>query len=500
MKTNTKQNLLGLAMMAASMGAFAQSQATFLQFPFVANTVDHEFGYSTCEYNNHSFFGTEFNEATIFSKNGQFQFRAVGPQGSGFGHSLGMNSNWLVAGARTFDGSPNDGNTYSAEGAVFLSKSVNGLYQNNFNVVLTAQAPLASDNYGKSVDLDGEWMVVGANQPSPNTVNKGYIEIWKQNSTNTGWNRIQKISPSSLTSGADFGLSVAIKGNYIVVGAPGAKKIFVYKNTNSVWSQIAEYAPNLNTWAQNDGYGTYYSKYGWDVDITDNYLIVGDPSAHKAQILSLNNNTLAVAHTLTHPQSPYYGEFGYSVAIQYNRALVGAPFSFYPLATPGADIKGNIFYFTDGYQYKGRMNTSSPSGYIIRGLGRSVSIHSDNVLGGAEYTANNNVPSFRFANAYGAVFRMPFWQSIGFMRTENATFEEAQSGVLFPTIVDADETITINPELGTISKVNVSTLMGVNQSVNLVGNSVDVSGLASGRYVVTVETTSGSYVQKIVKK
>ncbi len=495
MKFNFKNVLTSVAFMGSVGSALAQSTATYLQFPHV-NDGHNEYGYSTCEFNGHSAVGTLGYNSFQFYKNNQFQFRAVGPAGTRFGHSLAMNSNWLVAGAPFYDATPSNTST-SNHGAIMLSKTVNGNYVNNFNITLTAQTPTHNDQFGESIDIDGTWLVVGANQTAGG---KGYIEIWSQNSANTTWNRIQKIQPSSLVNGANFGYSVAIKGNFIVVGAPGVNKIFLFKNNNSVWSQVAEYTPNISTWGST-------TQFGWDVDITDGNLIVGDPSAMKAAIFSINNTTgaLTLTHTLLHPTSVFSGYFGESVAIQYNRALVGAYRSFHPYnpptnPPPAGPYKGNVFFFTDGYVYKGRMNTPTVSGVATEGLGGSVAIDSDNVLAGARFTNNSNVG---VSGSYGAAYRMPFWQAIGFMR-ESTTSEEDPTveltTIMYPTSISSSEGLHVNVGVGKIMKAYAFSISGGMNELAVSGNNINTSSLPTGVYTITIETETGKYSEKIVKE
>lgn len=509
MKKTILKGLTVVSLVAANLAANAQ--ATYLQIPY-ENAIDHEYGYSAVEYNGHSIVGTEFNDVIKVFKNGQPLFSKHGPASSNFGHSVGMNQEWIAVGARKHDATPNDGNANSAEGAVLLSKSVNGNYQSNFSTTIVAQTPTQGDNFGESIDLDGEWMVIGANQYY---YNSGYIEIWQQ--TSTSWARRHYFKPANLPANAQFGESVAIKGDYIVVGAPGANKIYVYKNTNSVWSLLAEYSPNLSTWGKQQFYydwngnviSTFYeSKFGWDVDITSGLLIVGDPLAEKAGIFSINGNQLTLTNTLLppgypHPTGNFYGQFGHSVAIQYNRALVGAPISVYPSTDYNTGVyKGNIFFYTDGYQYKGKMYIGNPSGIVVKGLGRSVAIDNDNVLGGAEYS--DLISPAR--GSYGAAFRMPFWHVYqnGHLRTaEETEVAEAKAAVLEAAVVSP------NPTSGNqvtcyvteaILNVQAVSSTGIISNLSFVGNTINIEALASGIYQLIIKTENGSISKKLVKQ
>lgn len=494
-----KTILQGAAIMALFASSFsANAQAQVLNFPKPTDEVrnDHEFGYSSVEFNGYSAFGTEFNQDVQVYKNGQYLFTAAGPLGSGFGNSLAMNQDWIAVGANKYDASPYDGNTYSGEGAIYLSKSLYGNHQNNFNTVITAQNPTQNDNYGHAVDIDGQWMVVGANQYFG--TGAGYIEIWKQ--TNTGWERKQNLAPANLPSGAKFGTSVAIKGDYLIVGAPGARKVYVYKNSNNVWSLLTEYSPNLSTWGKETFPNYFESSFGWDVDITYGYAIVGDPKAEKAAIFSINGNQLTQTNLLlppanTNPEITFYGEFGHSVAIQYNRAVVGAPISAYPNDYGSGYIKGNVFLYTDGYVYKGKMYVGTPSGLIVRGLGRSVAIDSDNVLAGAEYSDNLTYNRYNL----GAAFRMPFWHVYqnGNLRTVEEITEEVSTSTIYPNPATGDQ-VTCNVSEAILGVQAVSAT-GAITKLSFNGKNIQVGELKSGVYQLIIKTEKGQITERFMK-
>ncbi|MCR6642512.1 MAG: T9SS type A sorting domain-containing protein [Sporocytophaga sp.] len=403
-----------------------------------------------------------------------------------------MTSNWIAVGAPKI-------NSYT--GRVYVSKSVNGQYQNNFNTILTALTPGQFDEFGKAIDLHNNWMVIGA----PNTSSSshgGYIAIWKE--SGNSWVRSQKITPSGLPSNADFGISVAIRGDRMVVGAPGIKKIYIYKQVNDVWQQEQIYQPNLSTWAPTttDAWGNivYLSKFGFDVDITDGLLIAGDPEARKAAILTRNGNVWQLTNTLNPPAAagPYNSDqFGYSVAIQFNRAVVGAP---YPAQGGVRPNEGKVYLYTDGYQFKGHMYVGNNPSISVSALGYSVAIDSDNVLGGAPYTNNlsTNVP------VEGAAFRMPFY--FVYQSGSWRTLTEAEDGMdasfssisLYPNPVNG-EVVNIKSSETIVSVEAVSTA-GVIKSLEVSENTIDVSALESGIYALKIKTASGVKVEKLVKE
>ncbi len=402
----------GISLLAlCAIGYTSQAQqfvATMLDYTNQHPVTEHEFGFSTVAYEGYSIYGTQFNQTINIYKDNALLFQAVSPDylqpnGRSFGHALAMNQNWVASSAFQDDLTPTDANT-SNHGRVYLSKNLNGVPQNSFTTNITAQVPQNLDYYGTSIDMGGQWLVVGA--PGSNTTGKGYIEIWKE--TATSWERKQKIQPANIATGAEFGFSVAIHGDYMVVGAPGIQTIYVYKNTNNIWALHSSYSPNMSTWKHSTGSS---SLFGFDVDIYENKIIVGDGSTsiQKAAILTVNSASTTLSQTLLPPgysatQFTHYGWYGYSVAIGDNAALVGAPSQYGPDITD-KNGEGKVFFYSNNYQYQGYMNAGAPAGKQIKGLGKSVSIDGDFVLAGAENT--NNLVNGRINE--GLEFRMPFY-------------------------------------------------------------------------------------------
>jgi hypothetical protein len=476
---------VAVALMAA-VQANAQQSATRLLFP---NPGQHVyFGSSVTEYNGYSIMGTEFRDRIHLFQNGTHKFEAVGPQYSGFGYAHSMTSNWIAVGAPKI-------NSYL--GQVYLSKHVNGQPQNNFNTILTGQFTNPSDEFGKAIDMYNEWLVIGA----PNTLNDlhgGYIEVWKDISG--VWTRKQRIRPTGIPVNSDFGISVAIRGDRMVVGAPGIRAIYIYKLLNDSWTLEQSYFVNLPTWAPSttDQWGTYYySKFGFDVDITDNLLIVGDPDARKAAIFSRNGSVWSMSNTLVPPAvaGPYNSDqFGYSVAIQFNRAVVGAP---YPAQGGKRPNEGKVYLYTDGYQYKGYLYTGNPSSLSVSALGYSVAIDSDNVLAGAPYTKNltTNVAT------EGTAFRMPFWYvyQSGSMRTAEDLEESSESTISIHPNPANGENVNVNTT-ETILSADAITTTGNVISLGVTGSTIDVSKLQAGVYSLSIKTGTGVQVTKLVKE
>lgn len=139
------------------------------------------------------------------------------------------------------------------------------------------------DNFfGFSTAVQGDYVFIGSFKDRIDENNfqgiAGSVAVYKKNA-NDVWSGIQKIRSSDLRVGDFFGGSIAIHGNYLVVGAKdqdydanninllnssGAAYIFK-KDNNDVWNQVQKITPtNRNE----------FDNFGKNVDIYEDYIIV----------------------------------------------------------------------------------------------------------------------------------------------------------------------------------------------------------------------------------
>ncbi len=132
--------------------------------------------------------------------------------------------------------------------------------------------PVNSDDagrgYGSSVAIDGDYLVVGA--PSENN-EAGAVLVFERDPATNKWTEIRKVTGEAIRD--NFGKSVAIQGNIFVVGASrndgiadDAGAVYVYKLDDDGFSQKIE---NINA---PEG-----SRFGSNIDLDLPYLVVGAP-------------------------------------------------------------------------------------------------------------------------------------------------------------------------------------------------------------------------------
>jgi hypothetical protein len=216
---------------------------------------------------------------------------------------------------------------------------------------LTPTGTVAGDLFGASVAIDGDKIVVGA--PAGNTrPGKAYVFTRNQDGVNN-WGFVQEVFASDAANGDLFGSDVAIDGDKIVVGAPGAGsnngKVYVFYNRgvlpNPPWEEV-KILP-----------GAAGEKLGSAVAIHQDRILAGAPDGNLGTgvaYLYYRNNPLADDWVLKKTFQLTNGltddQFGAAVDLDGARAVVGAPgrnsgngaFYIYGMNTGGADNWGQL--------------------------------------------------------------------------------------------------------------------------------------------------------------
>lgn len=201
--------------------------------------------------------------------------------------------------------------------------------------------------FGYSIDMQGDLAVIGAPFADVGASDKeGAVDLYKRNAANI-WVLLATLTGSNAASNDNFGSSVAIHNNLIVVGAPN-DDIVIGGVTHIDQGSVYIYHFNGTSWVQraklfaDDGVAEDW--FGYSVDIKDNsngdFLLIGAPG-RKEDIMP-NKGIAYVYVSLNDPinwirsggemkSSAYASErFGSVVAIgssAINAYLVMAPFN-----------------------------------------------------------------------------------------------------------------------------------------------------------------------------
>ena len=230
-----------------------------------------------------------------------------------FGSSTAMDGDLIIIGA-------NDNNSHGAHtGAAYLFKHISDAIDGTQQIaMIQAEAPAEKDYFGYSVAISGDHFVVGA----PSSVETGYATLFRYNPTDDSITRIVKMQESSARRRNDFGRSVTMNGDYIVVGAPkmGNGKAYLFKRTSATSVvQLQEFHSHLTRMGD---------KFGSSVAIDRDYIVIGAPYAGsfgggRAYFFRKNSDSNVTEEQLLSFADGRPHEYGCSIAVQGNLAVVG---------------------------------------------------------------------------------------------------------------------------------------------------------------------------------
>jgi len=159
--------------------------------------------------------------------------------GDSFGSSVGISGNTAIV------GSPNDDLGFNLDaGSAWVIVRTASTW--NTEAILTASDFATFDRFGIAVAIDGNTIVVGADRNDDAGSNSGSAYVFVR--TGSTWTQQAKLTALDADIGDNFGGSVAIKGDTIVIGAPGglsdppsyAGSAYVFTRSGTTWTQQAK--------------------------------------------------------------------------------------------------------------------------------------------------------------------------------------------------------------------------------------------------------------------
>jgi len=256
-----------------------------------------------------------------------------------YGKAVAIDGDYAIVGAWGEDEDVLGNNTMNEAGSAYILHLENGRWIEVQKIV--ASDRYLEDNFGYSVDICGDYAVVGAWKESHNETGDSTLQhsgsVYIFYNDGNSWSQTQKIVALDRTESDFFGNSVAIDGDFIVVGAmeddinhsinDNAGSAYIFLNTAGNWIQTQKIVASDRSAAD---------YFGYDVDISGDFIIVGAlfedededgltslNSAGSAYIFEYTSSWNQVKKiTATDREADDY--FGYSVAIDGNYAIVGA--------------------------------------------------------------------------------------------------------------------------------------------------------------------------------
>ena len=251
-----------------------------------------------------------------------------------------------VAGDVAVVGAPGNDDAGSSSGSAYVfERDADGTNAWGQTRKLIASDAAAGDGFGIAVGVAGDAAVVGAWQGQAG-VGKAYVFERNAGGINT-WGEVAGLTASDGISGDFFGAAVAVAGDVALVGAPDTDG-----NHGGAAYVFERNADGTNAWGQAHKLvapdGENYDAFGNSVAVAGDVAIVGAPAwtivsrLGAAYLFERNvngTNAWGLVRKLTAPDGLNEDEFGWSVAVAGDVAVVGAP-----TADPGGVNKAGAAY------------------------------------------------------------------------------------------------------------------------------------------------------------
>ena len=181
------------------------------------------------------------------------------------------------------------------------------------------------DDFGFSVDIDGDYAIVGARYEDDKGSNAGAAYIFKR--SGTSWTEQQKLTAFDGAKNESFGWSVAIDGDYAFVAAIhddfGTGAVYIFVRSGTSWTLQQKLLSN-------DAHTG--NQFGRGLSIDGDYLLVGayydddkGTDAGAAYIFTRSGTTWTQQQKLTASDGGNRDMFGLNLSISGDYAIIGAP-------------------------------------------------------------------------------------------------------------------------------------------------------------------------------
>ncbi len=214
-----------------------------------------------------------------------------GSDTNAFGDSVNVYGNTIVVGAKYDD----DGGHHS--GAAYVFEKMGGVWIETAKLV--ALDPVMFDQFGGSVSISEEIVVVGASEADHGANNSGSCYVFEK--VGDVWTETAKLVPSDATEGDYFGSFVSLSADTLLVGAPyhamryvspyegcddcvGADlsgAAYVFKKVDGTWTETAKLISSHDTY-----------EFGWIISLSASTAVVGAFPPRLVFPLNSDNNDI----------------------------------------------------------------------------------------------------------------------------------------------------------------------------------------------------------------
>ncbi len=290
------------------------------------------------------------------------------------GASVALNGDTALVGA------PSDESLIAETGCVYVFVRAGGVWRLQARLHISEFDDQARNKkFGASVAIEGNTAVVGAPQgfQTGNLTGNAYVFV----RSGAIWNQQAKLTASDAADGDAFGQSVALSGDTALIGAPYDENTtgsaYVFVRSGSTWSQQTKLAVS----------GSPQGTFGWAVALEGDTALIGTPyqnggsGSPKVFVYVRSGTSWSQQAAMLCPDGDNFN-FGFSVALGGNTALIGTPRETRN-ATP---IPGSVYAFVrsgTAWSQQAKLTPNDGAGYDQ--FGYSVALDGNTALVGARW-------------------------------------------------------------------------------------------------------------------
>jgi len=239
--------------------------------------------------------------------------------GDWFGDAVAIDGTTAVIAAYKDDTS----NTITDTGSAYVFAYDGTIWNEEAKLIPSDGA--GQDQFGFSADIDANTIIVGSLQHDAGGTNSGAAYVYVK--SGNAWSQEQKLVASDAAGGDYFGYSAAISGNTIVIGAfyddnsngTNAGAVYVFTRSGTTWTQQQKIIAT-------DGAAS--DEFGNSVDIDGETIIIGARynAGHGAAYIYTRSGAMWSLQQKLIPSDGAFGDtFGLSTALESNRVAISAP-------------------------------------------------------------------------------------------------------------------------------------------------------------------------------
>lgn len=354
-----------------------------------------------------------------------------------FGYSACISGDNVVVGA---SGDDNDKN-HEVGSAYIYTKPVGGWVDTTQNAKLVASDSRSNADFGSSLSISGDYIIIGAPGDDAGGFKRSSGSAYLFEKPAEGWvNATQngKFGGDDLDTEDNFGRSVCISDNNIVVGASGDDDVRIGAGAAYIFTKAADGWTNMTKTSKLTSADCNEEDYfGGSVSISGNKILIGasyskSPGFISGAVYTFNEpvggwETSSNADSKLVPKThsgTEYDNYGFSSAIDSNYAVIGAYKSL--------GLNGSVHVlFYDGNNWITQAKLTVKDTLPIKYFGKSVDISGNTIVVGAGRNNDDNL-------GYAYVFEKPIGGWVDMTQTAKLSSNESIIGDYYGKSVSVD--------------------------------------------------------------